>query len=125
MNVQSGKSGVGKDCRNWELYLGDELPVASQSFGSLDDAVLNEEPRNNTDKHEGKEINAERIGTAEINLYISERSDSYGKREPVDKDCKRGLYNGPERTDNGALVHLDKFLFGEQKNLLAKALVFV
>ena len=56
MDKQARQARVGQDRRNRELDLGDELPVGAQGLGSLNDAVLNEEPRNDSHKHKGKKV---------------------------------------------------------------------
>ena len=89
--------------------------------------ILNKEPRNDTDKHKCKEVNRERrvLKAVEVNLNSLQGLDSDRKGEPVNKNSERGLNNRPERTDNGALVGLDKLVLSQQDNLLSKALVLL
>ena len=123
--IEPGDRCVGKYSGNRELDLGNELPVCPQGLCALNNTVLNEEPRNNADKHKGEEVNRERVVASEVNMHGFHGFDTDGEREPVYKNRKRGLHNSPAGADNGALVCFNQLVFREQKDLFSKSLVFL
>ena len=124
VDKQTGESRIGEDRGNRKLHLGDELPVIAQGFGALDDAVLNEEPRNDTDEHEGKEVDGEGLVRAEIDVHGSHGLDTDGKGEPVNKDGERRFDDCPAGADDSAFICFNQLVFSEQKDLFSKSLVF-
>ena len=122
--IQSGETGVGENGGNRKLDLGDKLPVGAQGFGALNDAVLNKEPRNDTDEHKGEEVNRERLMTAEIDMHGSHGLDADREGEPVNKDGERRFDDCPAGADNSAFICFNQLVFGEQKDLFSKSLVF-
>ena len=124
MDKQARQARVGQNCRDRELDLGDKLPVGAQGFGALDNAVLNEEPRNDTDEHEGKEVDGEGLVRAEIDVHGSHGLDTDGKGEPVNKDGERRFDDCPAGADDSAFICFNQLVFSEQKDLFSKSLVF-
>ena len=100
------------------------MTVDSQFLCTLRYAVLNKEPRNDTDEHKSKEVNGKRLCSADVKVKCFKLFDTAGKREPVNKNCKRRLNNSPKRTDYGAFVSFNKLVFGKEQNLLPEATMF-
>ena len=100
------------------------MTVDSQFLCTLRYAVLNKEPRNDTDEHKSKEVNGKRLRSADVKVKCFKLFDTAGKSEPVNKNCKRRLNNSPKRTDYGAFVSFNKFVFGKEQNLLSEATMF-
>ena len=83
------------------------------SIGALHDAVLDEEPGDDADKHKGEEIKRKGgvLQAVEVDVHLLERLDADREGEPVDKYRECGLDRRPQRTDDGALVGLDQLIF--------------
>ena len=125
MNIQPRDARICKDGRNGELDLRDKLTVIAQGFCALNDAVLNEEPGDDADKHKSEEVDGERVVRAEIDLHHFHGFDTDRKGEPVNENRERGLDDRPAGADNGALVCFNQLVFGEQKDLFSKSFVFL
>ena len=129
MYIQPSDRGIGHDSGNREADLVDELTVLSYRLGSLYDALIDEEPRDKADQHKDETVVDVRSSCPSV--FGKDYSDitggfkTYLKREPVYEQREQGLYDRPQRADDGALVLFYELVLCKQHYLLSKALVLL
>ena len=124
MYVKTRQRRKRHNSRNGEVDFSYVLAVDSYFLSSSCNTFRNKEPRNKSYKHKQESVEGKRFSVNK-HVNMSELFNSDCKREPIYKNCKRGFYYRPERSDSRAFICFYQLCFGKYKNLFTKIFVLV
>mgnify|MGYP005820580805 CR=1 FL=1 len=116
MNVQRRKGCEGHYVWNGKRQLCNKLLVLPDGARTSDNVFAYEKPWHISSKHKNK---------PGIAVYISRAPETYGKGKPQYKQCERGLYKRPQRSQHRSLVFLFKLVYRKHYYLLSLTFMLV